>query len=67
MMTNPSLFKMQFAKNEDLPTDLALKNEFENALNQTNQDFRNYLLEIESIQNCLFDLETRIDNDLDRL
>jgi hypothetical protein len=58
---------MQFAKNEDLPTDLALKNEFENALNQTNQDFRNYLLEIESIQNCLFDLETRIDNDLDRL
>lgn len=28
MITNPSLFKMQFAKNEELPTDDALKMEY---------------------------------------
>lgn len=66
MLHNPSLLKLQF-KNDLTMNDETVRSELESAVKITNMDFRSYLFEVEEIQNKLFKLETRIDNNLDRL
>ena len=48
-------------------SDDTVKVELESAVKITNMDFRSYLFEVDEIQNKLFKLETRIDNNLDKL
>ena len=66
MLQNPSLLKLQF-KNDLTMNDETVRSELESAVKITNMDFRSYLFEVEEIQKKLFKLETRIDNNLDRL
>ena len=67
LMENKSLIMLQFASEDEIPSEHVIRNEINVILVKTNKDYKQYQNDCEQAQEILVDIEENVQNELFQL